>query len=119
MITFTAGYDPTANLVEYDVMRVNREYHPVDEYKVGKAENFNNSGEYHVIGIGAEGYLNYLEQTVNIGYNDDPQAITFIDKYGSVAEPVSSYVPTITTLFGGDLSKMNTYGCNILDMSYP
>lgn len=118
-ITFTANYDPTANLVEYDVLRVNKEHHPMDEYKVGKAENFNNSGEYHVITVSPDGYLNFLNQTVNIKSTDDPESITVFDQYGSIADRISSYVPTIITLFGGDQSKVNTYGCNIQDMSYP
>ena len=118
-ITFTAIYDPAANLVEYDVLRVNKQHHPVDEYKVGKAENFNNSGEYHVITVGSEGYLNNLEQIKYINYGDASESITVLDKYGAIANKMSSYVPTIITLFGGNQSKVNTYGCNIQDMSYP
>ena len=118
-ITFTATYDPAANLVEYDVLRVNKEHHPMDEYKVGKAENFNNSGEYHVITVGSEGFLNYLDQIKYINSGDASEAITVKDKYGAISHMVSSYVPTIVTLFGGNQNKVNTYGCNIQDMSYP
>ena len=118
-ISFSAYYDPSANLAEYDVLRVNKEYHPIDEFKVGKAENFNNSGEYHVITVGEEGYLNNLEQTLKINTSTDTTLITVHDKHGAVANRVSSYVPTIITLYGGDQSKVNTYGCEIKDMSYP
>ena len=118
-ITFTAAYDPAANLAEYDVLRVNKNLHPVGEFKVGKAEHFNNSGEYHVITIGDEGYLNHLEQIKYISAGDANEAITVLDCQGAVADQISSYVPTIVTLYGGDQSKVNTYGCDIKDMSYP
>jgi hypothetical protein len=118
-ITFTAAYDPAANLAEYDVLRVNKNLHPVGEFKVGKAEHFNNSGEYHVITVGDEGYLNYLDQIKYINTGGTPESITVLDKNGSVADGISSYVPTIITLYGGDQSKVNTYGCDIKDMSYP
>lgn len=118
-ITFTASFDPAANLVEYDVLRVDKNQHPVGEFKVGKAEHFNNSGEYHVITVGTEGYLNHLEQIKYINSGDASESITVLDKNGAVADHLSSYVPTIITLFGGDQSKVNTYGCDIKDMSYP
>ena len=118
-ITFTASYDPAANLAEYDVLRVNKKTHPVGEFKVGKAEHFNNSGEYHVITIGSEGYLNHLEEIKFINAGDTNESITVLDRNGAVADQVCSYVPTIITLYGGDQSKVNTYGCDIKDMSYP
>ena len=118
-ITFTATYDPAANLAEYDVLRVNKNQHPVGEFKVGKAEHFNNSGEYHVITVGSEGYLNHLEQITYISAGDAKEAITVLDRNGAVADQISSYVPMIVTLYGGDQSKVNTYGCEIKDMSYP
>ena len=118
-ITFTAEYDPSYNVVEYDALRVNRIHHPVDEFKVCKAENFDNSGEYHVFTVGEEGYLNHLEQRLNILATDDPQEIKVLDQHGATDEPISSYVPTIISLFGGDQTKVNTYGCDIKDMSYP
>jgi len=118
-ITFTVNFDPANNLQEYDVLRVNREHHPVDEFKVGKAENFNNSGNYHVFTVGKEGYLNNMEQTVSVAMTDEPAEITVLDKHGAIDKSVSSYVPTIVSLFAGDQTKVNTYGCDILDMSYP
>ena len=118
-ITFSASYDPAANLAEYDVLRVNKNLHPFGEFKVGKAEHFNNSGEYHVITVGDEGYLNHLDQIKYINTGGTPESITVFDKNGSVADCISSYVPTIITLYGGDQSKVNTYGCDIKDMSYP
>ena len=110
-ITFAAFYDPSANLQQYDVYRVD------DNKQVGKAENFNNSGQYHVYALNAQGQLNKKVAEQKIGTAGD--AITISDDDASVADAVSRYVPVITTHYQGELDKENTYGCNIESMSYP
>lgn len=118
VITFDATYNPMDNLVEYDALRVNPETHPVGEFKVGKAENFDNSGRYDVFSVDKNGALNVLEEsrTISVG---ELSNISVMDKNGAVAEARSYYVPVIISLFGGIQTKVNTYGCDIKPMAYP
>ena len=120
-ITYTAQYDPAANLIEYDVFRLNKDITPVEEFKVSKAEHFNNSGEYHV----------YIADTtpkmeLNVLLEDYPKieigetgSITVADNNALVGLKPNLYVPMILTLYGGNQQKPNTYGCDIQRMAYP
>ena len=112
-ITFHAIYDPSANLSDYYVYRLDDK----DNYAVGKAEHFNNHGEYHVYVVGTDGHLNV--QTGIQHFTQEGGDITVTDKNQSVADEESRYVPVITTHYGGDQNKPNTYGCDIKGVSYP
>ncbi len=115
-ITYHAIYDPAANLAEYDVIRLDNDY---NEFKVSKADHFNNSGEYHVFAVGPDGNLNQPVYDPQPKFGTDGGDITVPDKNASVDDEVSRYVPVIITLYGGDQFKHNTYGCDIKQMSYP
>ena len=115
LITFGAINDPTANLVEYDVFRMNYQYR--NPTKVGKAENYNNSGEYHVYALNEQSQLN--EQVSNSWISVEGGDITVPDVNSSSTNQQSLYVPVISALFAGDLTKENTYGCDVKSMSYP
>ena len=120
-ITYTAQYDPAANLIEYDVFRLDKDITPVEEFKVSKAEHFNNSGEYHV----------YIADTtpkmeLNVLLDDYPTIeigktgfITVADNNAVAGLKPNLYVPMILTLYGGNQQKPNTYGCDIQRMAYP
>ena len=112
-ITFHAIYDPSANLSDYYVYRLGDK----DNYAVGKAEHFNNRGEYHVYVVGTDGHLNV--QTGIQHFTQEGGDITVTDENQSVADEESRYVPVITTHYGGDQNKPNTYGCDIKSVSYP
>ena len=112
-ITFHAIYDPSANLSDYYVYRLGDK----DNYAVGKAEHFNNRGEYHVYVVGTDGHLNV--QTSTQQFTQEGGNITVTDQNQSVADEESRYVPVITTHYGGDQNKPNTYGCDIKSVSYP
>ena len=112
-ITFHAIYDPSANLSDYYVYRLGDK----DNYAVGKAEHFNNNGEYHVYVVGTDGHLNV--QTGIQHFTQEGGDITVTDQNQSVADEESRYVPVITTHYGGDQNKPNTYGCDIKSVSYP
>ncbi len=118
VITFDATYNPMDNLQEYNALRVNPETQPVKEFKVGKAENFDNSGRYDVFSVDRSGALNVLSESRDI-MTGEHSNISIMDKYGAVADARSYYVPVIISLFGGNQSKMNTYGCDIKSMAYP
>ena len=115
-ITYHAIYDPAANLAEYDVIRVGNNF---EEFKVSKADHFNNSGEYHVFAVGPDGNLNQPVYNPQPKFGTEGGDITVPDKNASVADPVSRYVPVIITLYGGNQYMQNTYGCDIKQMSYP
>ena len=120
-ITYTAQYDPAANLIEYDVFRLDKDITPIEEFKVSKAEHFNNSGEYHV----------YIADTtpkmeLNVLLDDYPKIeigktglISVADNNALVGLKPNLYVPMILTLYGGNQQKPNTYGCDIQRMAYP
>ena len=114
-ITFYAMYDPAANLTEYDIYRLNRYYRNMQ--KIGKAEHYNNSGEYHVFALNDKGQLN--EQIGVQQFDMDGGEITALDVNASTGNQNSLYVPVITTLYEGRLDMENTYGCEIQTMLYP
>lgn len=112
-ITFHAIYDPSANLSDYYVYRLGDN----GNYAVGKAEQPQNNGKYEVFVVGTDGHLN--EQTGTQHFTQEGGDITVTDQNMSVADAESRYVPVITTHYGGDQSKPNTYGCDIKGVSYP
>ena len=112
-ITFHAINDPSANLSDYYVYRLDDN----GNYAVGKAEHFDNNGEYHVYVVGTDGHLNV--QTGIQHFTQEGGDITVTDENQSVADEESRYVPVITTHYGGDQNKPNTYGCDIKSVSYP
>lgn len=114
-ITFYAMYDPAANLTEYDIYRLNRYYSNIQ--KIGKAEHYNNSGEYHVFALNDKGQLNEQIGVKQIGLEGGE--LTALDVNSSSNNQNSLYVPVITTLYEGNLDKENTYGCEIKTMLYP
>ncbi len=119
-ITYTAQYDPAANLIEYDVFRIS-ESKPVEEFKVSKAEHFNNSGEYHVYiaDTTPKMELNVLLDNLSPLAPGDQEPITVADNNALVGLKPNLYVPMILTLYGGNQQKPNTYGCDIKRMAYP
>ena len=115
-ITFSAINDPAANLVEYEIRRLkSNNFKNYD--KIGKAENFNNSGEYYVYALNESNNLNELVEQSFIG--TEGGNLTALDINQSSTNQRSNYVPVISTLFNGDINKPNTYGCDIQAMSYP
>ena len=115
-ITFSAINDPAANLVEYEIRRLkSNNFKNYD--KIGKAENFNNSGQYFVYALNESNNLNELVEQSFIG--TEGGQLTALDINQSSANQRSNYVPVISTRFHGDISKPNTYGCDIKSMSYP
>lgn len=112
-ITFHAIYDPSANLSDYYVYRLGDK----DNIAVGKAEQPQNNGKYEVFVVGTDGHLNV--QTGTPQFSQEGGDITVTDQNQSVADEESRYVPVITTHYGGDQNKPNTYGCDIKSVSYP
>ncbi|MBO4814564.1 MAG: hypothetical protein J5523_06365 [Muribaculaceae bacterium] len=115
-ITFSAINDPAANLVEYEIRRLkSNNFKNYD--KIGKAENFNNSGQYYVYALNESNNLNELVEQSFIG--TEGGNLTALDINQSSTNQRSNYVPVISTRFNGDINKPNTYGCDIQAMSYP
>ena len=115
-ITFSAINDPAANLVEYEIRRLkSNNFKNYD--KIGKAENFNNSGEYYVYALNESNNLNELVEQSFIG--TEGGNLTALDINQSSTNQRSNYVPVISTRFNGDINKPNSYGCDIQAMSYP
>ena len=115
-ITFSAINDPAANLVEYEIRRLkSNNFKNYD--KIGKAENFNNSGQYFVYALNESNNLNELVEQSFIG--TEGGHLTALDINQSSTNQRSNYVPVISTRFHGDINKPNTYGCEIKAMSYP
>ena len=115
-ISFNAMFVKAMNLVNYEIRRLNQ----VDfkQYtKIGKAENFNNSGEYYIYALSEEGTLDQLIEKVKV--DAEGGKLTSVDINCSSSEKVSSYVPVINTLFNGYPDKPNSYGCDIKDIEYP
>ena len=112
-ITFHAINDPSANLSDYYVYRLDDN----GNYAVGKAEQPQNNGVYDVYVVGTDGHLNV--QTGIQHFTQEGGDITVTDQNQSVADEESRYVPVITTHYGGDQNKPNTYGCDIKSVSYP
>ena len=117
-ITYHAINDPTANLSEYKVERLDKNN---NTFTVSRADHINNSGEYHVFAVGPDGNLNQSVYDTPPKFGPEGGDITVPDKNASVADEVSRYVPVIKTdLFKNDQElKHNTYGCDIKQMSYP
>ena len=129
VVTFEATYDPTDNVVEYDALRFysNKEYFDDDEivgaslegeFKVGKAENFDNSGRYDIFTVDQNGALNVLNESLDIQVGEHSD-ISLMDQNAAIAATRSFYVPVIISLYGGNQNKVNTYGCDIKPMAYP
>jgi hypothetical protein len=115
-ITFSAINNPAANLVNYEIRRLSSNNFK-NYTKVGKAENFNNSGQYFIYALNSAGQLNELVGTETV--SADGGNITTHDINSSSTNQVSAYVPVINTLYNGDASKPNSYGCDIQRMRYP
>lgn len=115
-ITFNAINNPAANLVNYEIRRLVQNNFS-NFTRIGKAENFNNSGEYYIYALNSSGQLNELVGITSIsGEGGD---ITAHDVNKSSANQISSYVPVINTLYNGDASRPNSYGCDIQRVRYP
>ncbi|MBR2147044.1 MAG: hypothetical protein IJ925_06420, partial [Muribaculaceae bacterium] len=115
-ITFNAINNPAANVVNYEIRRVfSNNYSKYD--KIGKAENFQNSGNYYIYALNSAGQLNELVGTQTVGAEGGD--ITTHDINSSSDNQRSLYVPVINTLFNGDASRPNSYGCDIQSTSYP
>ena len=114
-ITFNV-INPAANVMNYEVRRLqSNNFKNFD--KIGKAENFQNSGNYYIYALNSAGQLNELVGTETVGV--DGADITTHDINSSSDNQTSSYVPVINTLYNGDASKPNSYGCNIQRTAYP
>ena len=115
-ISFNAMFVKAMNLVNYEIRRLNQA--DFKQYtKIGKAENFNNSGEYYIYALSEEGTLDQLIEKVKV--DAEGGKLTSVDINCSSSEKVSSYVPVINTLFNGYPDKPNSYGCDIKDIEYP
>ena len=115
-ITFVAINNPAANLVDYEIRRLTQNNFS-NFTRVGKAENFNNSGVYYIYELNNKGQLNELVGITSIsGEGGD---ITARDANSSTTNQISSYVPVINTLYNGDASRPNSYGCDIQRVRYP
>ena len=115
-ITFSAINNPAANVVNYEIRRVySNNYGKFD--KIGKAENFQNSGNYYIYALNSSGQLNELVGTETVGAEGGD--ITTHDINSSSDNQRSLYVPVINTLYNGDASKPNSYGCDIQSTLYP
>ncbi|MBR6490184.1 MAG: hypothetical protein IKT03_06580 [Muribaculaceae bacterium] len=115
-ITFSAINNPTANLVEYEIRRLDQSNFK-NYTRIGKAENFNNSGNYYIYALNNAGQLNELVGTEAV--STEGSDITTHDINSSSTNQISAYVPVIKTLYNGDASRPNTYGCDVQRMSYP
>ena len=115
-ITFKAINNPAANLVDYEIRRL-RQNNFKYFTKIGKAENYNNSGQYYIYALNDAGQLNELVNIETVG--TEGGHITTHDINSSSDNQTSSYVPVINTLYNGDASKPNSYGCDIQRTSYP
>ncbi|MBR5638944.1 MAG: hypothetical protein IKW83_04185 [Muribaculaceae bacterium] len=115
-ITFKAINDPAANLVDYEIRRL-RQNNFKFFTKIGKAENYNNSGQYYIYALNEAGQLNELVNIETVG--TEGGNITTHDINSSNDNQTSSYVPVINTLYNGDASKPNSYGCDIQRTKYP
>ena len=115
-ITFKVINDPAANLVDYEIRRL-RQNNFKYFTKIGKAENYNNSGQYYIYALNDAGQLNELVNIENVG--TEGGNITTHDINSSSDNLTSSYVPVINTLYNGDASKPNSYGCDIQRTGYP
>lgn len=114
-ITFNVINNPTVNLTDYEIRRIySNNYSKFD--RIGKAENFQNSGKYYIYGLNTSGQLNDL---VGIEIVDDSRDITAHDINSSSDNQRSLYVPVINTLYNGDMTRPNSYGCDIKSTGYP
>ncbi len=115
-ITFKVINDPAANLVDYEIRRL-RQNNFKYFTKIGKAENYNNSGQYYIYALNDAGQLNELVNIESVG--TEGGNITTHDINSSSDNLTSSYVPVINTLYNGDASRPNSYGCDIQRTGYP
>ncbi|MBR5639909.1 MAG: hypothetical protein IKW83_09115 [Muribaculaceae bacterium] len=115
-ITFSVINNPAANVVNYEIRRLkSNNFKNYD--KIGKAENFQNSGNYYIYALNDAGQLNELVGTETVGTEGGD--ITTHDINSSSDNQKSNYVPVINTLYNGDASKPNSYGCDIQSTLYP
>ena len=115
-ITFNAINNPAANVVNYEIRRLySNNFSSYD--RIGKAENFQNSGNYYIYALNSAGQLNELVGTQAVGAEGSD--ITTHDINSSSDNQKSNYVPVINTLYNGDASKPNSYGCDIQSTLYP
>lgn len=115
-ITFNVLNNPAANVVNYEIRRLkSNNFSNYD--KIGKAENFQNSGNYYIYALNSAGQLNELVGTEIVGAEGGD--IVTHDINSSSDNQKSLYVPVINTLYNGDASRPNSYGCNIQSTSYP
>ncbi len=114
-ITFDALSDPSANLIEYSILRTDYQYKK--QTKIAKAEHSNNFDRYSLYSISEDGIINDFLGTVSI--TDDAPSITLPDNNNKDYNQRMLYAPVITTLYAGDINKKNTYGCDFKTMYYP
>ena len=115
-ITFKAINNPAANLVDYEIRRL-RQNNFKYFTKIGKAENYNNSGQYYIYALNDAGQLNELVNIETVG--TEGGHITTHDINSSSDNQTSSYVPVINTLYNGeplDYGKLNE-GYSFYDQS--
>ena len=104
-ITFKVINDPAANLVDYEIRRL-RQNNFKYFTKIGYIYALNDAGQ-----------LNELVNIESVG--TDGGNITTHDINSSSDNLTSSYVPVINTLYNGDASRPNSYGCDIQRTGYP
>lgn len=122
-IEFYLVNDPELNITQYDVYHVDGNTNP----HIGRAENTGNSGNYDVFALSENGLLNnFIETLYSYPYNYEiPEsylhsAIASIpDSRLSVLSEQHGYVPVTTSLYNGNINKVNTYGSSIVYLEYP
>lgn len=114
-VTFNAMNEPLINLNDYSVYCINSS-NAVN--KVGKAENVNNNGTYHLLGSSdtSQGYLNEDQGIVEVGEEGGDVTILVKDATNSTT---SKYVPAIETIYDPATFTVNSYGCNRQQQSFP
>ena len=111
-VTFSAINDPFVNLEQYNVYRLVGS----TVTRIGKAENIGNSGNYAVMSLSEEGYLNESNGVYEIG--DEGGDITLSD-YDSKLNTNVTFVPEIQTSYVPVPGEYNTYGCSKASITYP
>ena len=107
-INFDAINKPIYHITQYDIYMVNGN----NIIQVGKAENLNNSGNYCIIGVDNNNYLNTVQSYKRI---TDIENLTL--QYNNLnSQNVIKFVPVISSMHDNDI---NTYGCNMTSCSYP
>ena len=115
-MTFSAINEPLVNLSEYSIYSVNTSDVVT---KVGKAENFNNSGNYYLLSTGADGKLNNDQGVEYVGY--DGGELTLVTRDPTVTSSngtlSNKYVAVIQTLYDPVTMEVNTYGSDMKSLT--